>query len=180
MEPIGRFCVHPRWKDSKHHCSWKEKSRQQLRRARIWKINRVKNGKWGVEPWICWRNPSGRACTRNSPLANLFMKIIWPHKSGVLEGPSRSTCFRAQMWCKWCHCSTDPKLEEMPILQNVLFLQMAHYHASLLSFQTTHWCDNYLKKFMHKNFRSYLDQHSKLLSGLPSRYLSLLHCWLIS
>lgn len=93
-----------------------------------------------------------------------------PHSSGcwalqqglgpcvqILELFTRSLWIRAHIWSEWCSCGVCPKLKEMFILQNVLFLPVAHSCASLLSFQRHHQCVyHYQKEVMHKNFRSSL------------------------
>lgn len=56
----------------------------QVRGAWMWQIGRGENGRWGAEPWICWRNPGGCAWAGNSPPANLFMAITWLYKSRLL------------------------------------------------------------------------------------------------
>lgn len=56
---MGRICVHPFWKVLQHHCSErKNQDSIKLRRALVGKLSRMKMGKWGAEPWVCWRNPA--------------------------------------------------------------------------------------------------------------------------
>lgn len=106
--------------------------------------------------WCC-RGTRGCLSTHLPMLGFTYVRVMGlTAGAGSLCGsfPSTSTWFRAQMRSKWRFWGIYPKLEEMLILQNVLFLHMARYCAPSLLFQAPHPCDHYQKEFMHKNFRS--------------------------